>query len=200
MHVCRSRSTWSATPSTFGWNYTYSGAGGVDLYPLNNAALVQRLFDAGAVMIGKSNIPAFSNDNTRTLSSWDGATLNAVNVKLAPRRQQLRHCHRHCIRHGGAHRLLEHGVCAAAERSRVCAAVLSLMFMCMLPANRDFASNTSGKQGSAAPVQVWGVAEETGGSIQDPAAAQSLVGVKTTFGIVPTGGLAPLAGAPLQHG
>ena len=31
--------------------------------------------------------------------------------------------------------------------------------------------------------------------MQNPAAAQSLVGIKTTYGIVPTGGLAPLAGS-----
>ena len=34
----------------------------------------------------------------------------------------------------------------------------------------------------AAGFGVWGMAEETGGSIQNPAAAQSLVGIKTTFG------------------
>ena len=30
-------------PSTLGWKYTYSGAGGVDLFPLENAALVDRI-------------------------------------------------------------------------------------------------------------------------------------------------------------
>ena len=40
-----------------------------------------------------------------------------------------------------------------------------------------------------------GLAEETGGSIQNPAAAQSLVGVKPTFGLVPNTGVAPLAGS-----
>ena len=47
-------------PSTYGWNHTYSGAGGVDLYPTHNAAVTQILLDAGAVIMGKTNIPAFS--------------------------------------------------------------------------------------------------------------------------------------------
>jgi amidase len=38
---------------------------------------------------------------------------------------------------------------------------------------------------------VWGIAEETGGSIQNPAAAQSLVGVKTTQELISTDGVAP---------
>lgn len=45
---------------------------------------------------------------------------------------------------------------------------------------------------SFAPV---GLAEETGGSIQNPAGAQSLVGIKPTFGLVPTSGVVPLAGS-----
>ncbi|GAK08842.1 amidase family protein [Geomicrobium sp. JCM 19038] len=40
---------------------------------------------------------------------------------------------------------------------------------------------------------VLGVAEETGGSIQNPAAAQSLVSVKPSFGLVPNTGTTPLA-------
>ena len=39
---------------------------------------------------------------------------------------------------------------------------------------------------------VLGTAEETGGSIQNPAAAQSLVGIKPTFGLTPTVGVNPL--------
>ena len=40
-----------------------------------------------------------------------------------------------------------------------------------------------------------GIAEETGGSIQNPAAAQALVGIKPTFGLVPNAGVVPLAGS-----
>lgn len=38
-------------PSTFGWNYTSYLAGGVDLFPLANAPVVQLLLDAGALVL-----------------------------------------------------------------------------------------------------------------------------------------------------
>ncbi len=40
---------------------------------------------------------------------------------------------------------------------------------------------------------VLGLAEETAGSIQNPASAQGLVGIKPTFGLVPNAGVLPLA-------
>ncbi len=40
---------------------------------------------------------------------------------------------------------------------------------------------------------VFGLAEETGGSIQNPASAQGLVGIKPTFGLVPNAGVMPLS-------
>ncbi len=40
---------------------------------------------------------------------------------------------------------------------------------------------------------VLGLAEETGGSIQNPASAQGLVGIKPTFGLVPNSGVMPLS-------
>lgn len=46
-----------------------------------------------------------------------------------------------------------------------------------------------------ASMAVLGLAEETGGSIQNPAAAQALVGIKPTFGLVPNTGVVPLAGS-----
>jgi aspartyl-tRNA(Asn)/glutamyl-tRNA(Gln) amidotransferase subunit A len=47
----------------------------------------------------------------------------------------------------------------------------------------------------AASLAVLGLAEETGGSIQNPAAAQALVGIKPTFALVPNSGVMPLAGS-----
>jgi Asp-tRNA(Asn)/Glu-tRNA(Gln) amidotransferase A subunit family amidase len=41
---------------------------------------------------------------------------------------------------------------------------------------------------------VLGLAEETGGSIQNPASAQDLVGIKPTIGLVPNAGVMPLSG------
>lgn len=40
---------------------------------------------------------------------------------------------------------------------------------------------------------VFGLAEETAGSIQNPASAQGLVGIKPTFGLVPNAGVMPLS-------
>ena len=40
---------------------------------------------------------------------------------------------------------------------------------------------------------VLGLAEETGGSIQNPAAAQALVGIKPSMGLVPNAGVMPLS-------
>lgn len=46
----------------------------------------------------------------------------------------------------------------------------------------------------AASMAVLGLAEETGGSIQNPASAQALVGIKPSFALVPNAGVMPLAG------
>ena len=45
----------------------------------------------------------------------------------------------------------------------------------------------------AASMAILGLAEETGGSIQNPAAAQGLVGIKPTFALVPNAGVMPLS-------
>ncbi len=46
----------------------------------------------------------------------------------------------------------------------------------------------------AASMAVLGLAEETGGSIQNPASAQALVGIKPSFALVPNVGVMPLSG------
>ncbi|WP_349295457.1 amidase (plasmid) [Thioclava sp. 'Guangxiensis'] len=65
------------------------------------------------------------------------------------------------------------------------------------PAHKDRAPGGS-SAGTAAAVAthmcVFGLAEETGGSIQNPASAQGLVGIKPTIGLVPNAGVIPLSG------
>lgn len=65
------------------------------------------------------------------------------------------------------------------------------------PAIEDRAPGGS-SAGTAAAVAthmcVMGLAEETGGSIQNPASAQGLVGIKPTIGLVPNAGVVPLSG------
>jgi Asp-tRNA(Asn)/Glu-tRNA(Gln) amidotransferase A subunit family amidase len=129
-------------PSTIGWAPLSSVTGGIDLMPERDAPVVARLRAAGAVILGKTNIPAFSHDGARANSSWDGPTFNAIDRSIVP----------------------------GASSSGTATAV-------------------------AASFAVVGLAEETGGSIQNPAAAQSLVSVKPTFGLVPNTGVAPLAGS-----
>jgi Asp-tRNA(Asn)/Glu-tRNA(Gln) amidotransferase A subunit family amidase len=112
------------------------------LIPEKDAPVVARLRKAGAVIMGKTNIPAFSYDGTRANTSWDGPTYNAANRATAP------------------------GASSAGTATAV-----------------------------AAAFSVIGLAEETGGSIQNPAAAQGLVSVKPTFALVPNAGVVPIAGS-----
>ena len=113
--------------------------GGIDMIPQNDATAVSRLREAGAIVLGKTNLPDFAADGTRTRSSVAGVTLNPYNTGRAP---------------GGSS-----GGTATAV-------------------NANFA--------------VLGLGTETGGSIQNPAAAQALVGVKPTFGLVPVDGVVPI--------
>lgn len=129
-------------PSTAGWAPLSSRAGGFDLIPTVDAPVVARLKAAGAVILGKTNIPAFSFDGARANTSWDGPTYNAVNRDIAPG-----------------------------------------------------ASSSGTGTAISASFAVVGLAEETGGSIQNPGAAQSLISVKPTFALIPNTGVAPLAGS-----
>lgn len=129
-------------PTTFGWAPLSKEAGGIELKPTSDAPIVEDLKDSGAIIMGKTNIPAFSASGTNASSSWAGDTYNVVDPELAP---------------GGS--------------------------------SSGTATSVSGN------FAVLGIAEETGGSIQNPAAAQSLVGIKPTFGLVPTTGVTPLAGS-----
>jgi amidase len=127
-------------PTTFGWAPLSKEAGGIKLMPREDASVVTRLKEAGAIILGKTNIPAFSSSGTDANTSWAGPTYNAVNPAFAP---------------GGS--------------------------------SSGTAMSVSGN------FAVLGIAEETGGSIQNPAAAQAIVGIKPTFGLVPTLGVTPLS-------
>jgi Asp-tRNA(Asn)/Glu-tRNA(Gln) amidotransferase A subunit family amidase len=124
--------------TTAGWEGFSSALGGIDMVPDDDAAVVARLREAGAIILGKTNLPDFARDGTRTRSSVAGRTLNPYHAGRAP---------------GGSS-----GGTATAV-------------------NASFA--------------VLGVGTETGGSIQNPASAQGLVGVKPTYGLVPLEGVVP---------
>ncbi len=63
----------------------------------------------------------------------------------------------------------------------------------MAPDRAPGASSAGTATAVAASMCVLGLAEETGGSIQNPASAQGLVGIKPTFALVPNAGVLPLA-------
>lgn len=129
-------------PTTFGWAPLSKDAGGIELMPKNDAPVVSRIKEAGAIILGKTNIPAFSARMDSANTSWDGPTYNAVDRSFSP---------------GGS--------------------------------SSGTATAISGN------FAVLGVAEETGGSIQMPAASQAIVGVKTSFDLIPTTGVTPIAGS-----
>ncbi len=125
--------------TTAGFDGFSAAAGGVDMIPGDDAVAVERLREAGAIILGKTNMPDFAGHGTRTRSSVAGETLNPYAPDRVP---------------GGSS-----GGTATAV-------------------NASFA--------------VLGLGTETGGSIQNPAAAQALVGVKPTFGLVPLEGVVPM--------
>lgn len=127
-------------PTTGGWRLLSARAGGVDLVPETDAPVVARLRAAGAVILGKTNVPVLSASGSHAHDSWAGATLNAVDPGLLP---------------GGS---------SAGTATAV-----------------------------AGGFAVLGLGEETGGSIQNPASAQGLVGIKPSFGLVSNLGVMPLA-------
>ena len=128
-------------PTTAGWSVLHSKTGGVDLMPGTDSPVVARMRAAGAVILGKTNVPVLSHTGSHANDSWAGPTYNAAGRDFLP---------------GGS---------SAGTATAV-----------------------------AASLAVLGLAEETGGSIQNPASAQALVGLKPSFALVPNAGVMPLSG------
>jgi Asp-tRNA(Asn)/Glu-tRNA(Gln) amidotransferase A subunit family amidase len=125
--------------TTVGFSGFSAATGGVDMIPDDDAAVVERLKEGGAIILGKTNLPDFAGHGTRTRSSVAGVTLNPYNLAKAP---------------GGS----SGGTATAVNAS----------------------------------FSVLGLGTETGGSIQNPAGAQGLVGVKPTYGLLPLEGIFPM--------
>ncbi len=70
-------------PSTMGWAPLASAAGGTDLVASQDATLVKRLRDAGAIILGKTNIPEFSTAYNAE-DSWAGPTYSAFGPEASP--------------------------------------------------------------------------------------------------------------------
>jgi Asp-tRNA(Asn)/Glu-tRNA(Gln) amidotransferase A subunit family amidase len=70
--------------TTAGFSGFSEATGGIDMIPEDDAAAVARLREAGAIVLGKTNLPDFAQDGTRTRSSVAGVTLNPYNTAKAP--------------------------------------------------------------------------------------------------------------------
>ena len=70
--------------TTVGYEGFSAAAGGLDMVPDDDAAVVSRLREAGAIILGKTNLPDFASHGTRTVSSVAGVTLNPYNVDMVP--------------------------------------------------------------------------------------------------------------------
>jgi amidase len=71
-------------PTTAGWAPLSHRAGGVDLIPEFDAPVVARLRAAGAVILGKTNVPVFGLSAQNANDSWAGPTYNAAAALRAP--------------------------------------------------------------------------------------------------------------------
>jgi Asp-tRNA(Asn)/Glu-tRNA(Gln) amidotransferase A subunit family amidase len=125
--------------TTAGFSGFSKATGGIDMIPSQDAEVVARLRKAGAIILGKTNMPDFAGNGTYSKSTVAGQTFNPYADDREP---------------GGSS-----GGSATAV-------------------NASFA--------------VLGIGTETGGSIQNPSAAQALVGMKATFGLVPLAGVVPI--------
>jgi aspartyl-tRNA(Asn)/glutamyl-tRNA(Gln) amidotransferase subunit A len=71
-------------PTTGGWSRLSARAGGIDLIPYRDSAVVARMRRAGALLLGKTNVPVMSASGTNANDSWAGPTLNAIAPDRAP--------------------------------------------------------------------------------------------------------------------
>jgi Asp-tRNA(Asn)/Glu-tRNA(Gln) amidotransferase A subunit family amidase len=71
-------------PTTGGWRLLHSKTGGVDLMPETDAPVVARMRAAGAVILGKTNIPVLSAIGSHANDSWAGPTYNAAGKNSCP--------------------------------------------------------------------------------------------------------------------
>lgn len=70
--------------TTAGYAGFSKATGGIDMIPDDDAAAVERLRKAGAIVLGKTNLPDFAGDGTRSRSSVAGVTRNAYDIDRAP--------------------------------------------------------------------------------------------------------------------
>ena len=70
--------------TTSGYTGFTSENSGADMIPLEDAPIVARLKDAGAIILGKTNLPRFARSGSNANTSYLGPTLNSYNIEVVP--------------------------------------------------------------------------------------------------------------------
>lgn len=70
--------------TTGGWSRLCSRTGGIDLLPERDAPVVARLRQAGAIILGKTNVPVLSHSGSHANDSWAGPTRNPAGIQFLP--------------------------------------------------------------------------------------------------------------------
>jgi amidase len=78
--VIKDNMDWKGEVTTNGYFGFSSEKGGIDVIPSQNSSVVSRLEEAGAVIVGKTNLPDFARSGSNTLSSGFGQTFNGYGL------------------------------------------------------------------------------------------------------------------------
>ncbi|HYO25626.1 MAG TPA: amidase [Lacipirellulaceae bacterium] len=81
--VVKDNMDYAGLVTTNGYAGFSSATGGIDIVPSNDSSVVARLKAAGAVIIGKTNLPDFANDGLRSNSTVAGVTRNPSQLAKA---------------------------------------------------------------------------------------------------------------------
>ncbi len=82
--VIKDSLNFAGMPTTGAWPVTSPIDGGISLVPVQDAPVVQRLIDAGAVILGKTNLPILAESGDNANDSAYGPTFNILNRNWAP--------------------------------------------------------------------------------------------------------------------
>ena len=88
--VIKDTLNFAGLPTTGAWPVTSPIDGGVPLVPARDAPVVQRLLHAGAVILGKTNLPILAGSGSNANNSAYGPTFNVLNREWSPGGQRHR--------------------------------------------------------------------------------------------------------------
>jgi amidase len=82
--VIKDTLNFAGLPTTGAWPVTSPVDGGVPLVPAQDAPVVKRLLDAGAVILGKTNLPILAGSGNNANNSAYGPTFSILNQDWSP--------------------------------------------------------------------------------------------------------------------